>query len=138
MRSLFAKTLLWFLATTAVAITGIIVTTALTINSSESRRSPFFMLTRVQVEDAKRAYETGGREALAAVLGKFQAIDEAKLVFTDAQGVDLLTGQPRPDLINQINRMRRREPPPFPFGFNRRFIIPRPDSTRQYWLFVIQ
>jgi len=96
MRSLFAKTLLWFLATTAVAITGIIVTTALTLNSTESRRSPFFMLTRVQVEDAKRAYETGGREALAGVLAKFQAIDEAKVVFTDAQGVDLLTGQPRP------------------------------------------
>lgn len=138
MRSLFAKTLLWFLATTAVAITGIIVTTALTLNSTESRRSPFFMLARVQVEDAKRAYETGGRDALAAVLSKFQAIDEAKLVFTDAQGVDLLTGQPRPDLISQMNRMRRREPPPFPFGFSQRFIIPRPDSTRQYWLFVIQ
>jgi signal transduction histidine kinase len=138
MRSLFAKTLLWFLATTAIAIAGIIITTALTLNSTESRRSPFFMLARVQVEDAKRAYETGGREALAAVLSKFQAIDEAKVIFTDAQGVDLLTGQPRPDLISQMNRMRRREPPPFPFGFRERFVIPRPDSTRQYWLFVIQ
>jgi signal transduction histidine kinase len=138
MRSLFAKTLLWFLATTAIAITGIIVTTALTLNSTESRRSPFFMLTRVQVEDAKRAYETGGRDALAGVLSKFQSIDEAKVVFTDAHGVDLLTGKPRPDLINMMDRMRRREPPPFPFGFNRRFIIPRPDSTRQYWLFIVQ
>ncbi len=36
MRSLFAKTLLWFLATTAVAIAGIIITTAATFNSAEA------------------------------------------------------------------------------------------------------
>ena len=135
MRSLFAKTLLWFLATTAVAIAGIIITTALTLNSTESRQSPFFMLLRVQVEDAKRAYETGGKSALAGVLSKFQSIDQAKVVFTDAQGTDLLTGQTRPDLVN---RMRRRPMPPFPLSFNRQFIIARPDSTRQFWLFVIE
>ena len=37
MRSLFAKTLLWFLATTAVAIGGIIITTAATFSSTEGR-----------------------------------------------------------------------------------------------------
>ena len=37
MRSLFAKTLLWFLATTAVAIGGIILTTALTFSNPASR-----------------------------------------------------------------------------------------------------
>ena len=58
MRSLFVKTLLWFLATTAVAITGITVTTALTFRASESRQSPFSMMVNIQLEDAKRAYET--------------------------------------------------------------------------------
>src|SRR5690349_957656 len=135
MRSLFAKTLLWFLATTAVAIAGIIITTAVTLNSTESRQSPFFMLLRVQVEDAKRAYETGGKAALATVLSKFQSIDQAKVVFTDAQGNDLLTGQNRPDLVN---RMRRGPLRPFAFSFNRQFIFARPDSTRQFWLFVIE
>lgn len=135
MRSLFAKTLLWFLATTAVAIAGIIITTAVTLNSTESRQSPFFMLLRVQVEDAKRAYETGGKAALAAVLSKFQSIDQAKVVFTDDQGNDLLTGEHRPDLAN---RMRRRPSSSFPFTFNRQFTFARPDSTRQYWLFVIE
>ena len=69
MRSLFAKTLLWFLATTAVAITGITVTTALTFKASESRQSPFTMLLQLQVEDARRAYETGGPQALAGAVG---------------------------------------------------------------------
>ena len=92
MRSLFAKTLLWFLATTAVAIGGIILTTALTFTSTEPR-GPFGMLLSVQVEEAKRAYETGGRAALATVLSKFQQITQIKVVFTDAKGTDLLTGQ---------------------------------------------
>ena len=72
MRSLFAKTLLWFLATTAVAIAGIIITTAATFSSTEGR-GPLGLLLSVQTEEAKRAYETGGREALAAALAKIPA-----------------------------------------------------------------
>ena len=53
MRSLFAKTLLWFLATTTVAILGIIITTALTFTSTEPR-GPFGTLLTLQVEEAKR------------------------------------------------------------------------------------
>lgn len=133
MRSLFAKTLLWFLATTAVAIAGIILTTALTFTSPEPR-GPFGMLLGVQVEEAKRAYETGGREALSAVLSKFQQITEMKVVFTDAKGTDLLTGEARPDLLRRPARSRWRLP--YPFN-TRRPIIARADASRQYRLFLI-
>jgi len=133
MKSLFAKTLLWFLATTAVAIGGIILTTALTFTSPEPR-GPFGMLLGVQVEEAKRAYETGGRDALSAVLSKFQQITEMKVVFTDAKGTDLLTGKARPDLIRRPPRSRWRLPYPFT---TRRPIIARADATRQYRLFLI-
>ena len=84
MRSLFAKTLLWFLATTAVAIGGIIITTASSFNSAEPR-GPVGMLLNVQVEQARRAYETGGREALAGVLARFQQITQFKVLFTDSK-----------------------------------------------------
>ena len=47
------------------------------------------MLLNVQVAEAGRAYETGGREALGAVLSKFQQITQMQVVFTDAQGTDL-------------------------------------------------
>src|SRR3984893_18015482 len=133
MRSLFAKTLLWFLATTAVAIGGFIITTALTFSSTESR-GPFGMLLNVQVEEAKRAYETAGREALNAVLAKFQQITEMQVFFTDAKGTDLVTGQARPELLRRQERSRWRLP--FPFG-RRRSIIARADSNREYWLFPI-
>ena len=55
MNSMFAKTLGWFLLTVTVAIGGILLTTALTLQTSGSLQSPFTMLLRVQVEDAKKA-----------------------------------------------------------------------------------
>lgn len=134
MRSLFAKTLLWFLATTAVAIGGIILSTALTVTSPEGR-GPFSMLLNVQVAEAKRAYETGGREALATVLSKFQQITQTKVIFTDAKGTDLLTGQAHPELLRRPARRRWRFPPLF--GGGRPPVIARPDATRQYWLILI-
>jgi signal transduction histidine kinase len=133
MRSLFAKTLLWFLATTAVAIAGIIITTAATFSSTEPR-GPFGMLLNVQVEQARRAYETGGREALAAVLARFQQITQVKVFFTDSNGTDLLTGKAHPELVRVPTRNRWRVP--FPFG-GRRQITAREDSSHRYRLFMI-
>ena len=134
MRSLFAKTLLWFLATTAIAIAGAIITTALTFSASESRQSPFTMLLRVQVEDAKRAYETGGKPALAALVARFQTDTQAEIVFTDSKGADLLTGRQRPELKLRMSRPPGRQP----WNFGPRPIIARSDSTRKYWVFLIQ
>ncbi|HTC36105.1 MAG TPA: ATP-binding protein [Bryobacteraceae bacterium] len=134
MRSLFAKTLLWFLATTAVGIGGIIITTAATFSSTEPR-GPVGMLLNMQVEQAKRAYETGGREALAAALSKFQQITQFKVLFTDAKGTDLLTGRTHPELL-RVPKRRGRWRVPFPFG-GRPPVIAREDATGQYRLFII-
>src|SRR5438105_7224461 len=131
MRSLFAKTLLWFLATTAVAIAGIIITTALTFRASESRQSPFIMLLNVQVENAKRAYETGGKPALANTLARFQNVMQAEVVLTDANGTDLVTGRARPELKRRMAQRPRR---PFAFWLGPPGIVARPDSSRKYWL----
>lgn len=133
MRSLFAKTLLWFLATTMVAIAGIIITTALTFNST-APRGPMGMVLNMQVEQAKRAYETGGPAALNTLLARFQRMTDMQVVFTNAKGTDLATGQPRPDLLRHQERSRWRLP--FPFG-RPRSVIARPDPSGQYWLFWI-
>jgi signal transduction histidine kinase len=133
MRSLFAKTLLWFLATTAIAITGIIITTALTFSASEPR-GPFGQLLNLQVEEARHAYETGGRAGLSTLLAKLQRVAQVQVVFTDGQGTDLITGQARPDLMRRPARSRWRLP--FPFT-TRPAIIARQDTSKQYWLFLI-
>jgi signal transduction histidine kinase len=134
MRSLFAKTLLWFLATTAVAIGGIIITTAVTFSSTEGR-GPLGLLLSVQTEQAKRAYETGGRDALAAALANFQQITQFQVLFTDAKGTDLLTGKAHPELMN-LPRPRSRWRLPFPLG-QRPPVLGRSDSTHQYRLYLI-
>ena len=92
------------------------------------------MLLNVQLEQAKHAYETGGREALAAALSKFQQITQIKVFFTDASGTDLLTGIAHPELIRVPKRSRWRLP--FPFS-SRPPIIAREDATHQYRLFMI-
>ena len=135
MRSLFVKTLLWFLATTAIAITGITVTTALSFTASESRQSPFMMLLNLQVEDCKRAYETGGAPALANVLARFRNETGTEVTFTDSNGTDLLTGQVRPELKKKMGQ-RRQPRPPWWLGFSRPPLIVRHDPTRHYWLFL--
>ncbi len=93
------------------------------------------MLLNVQTEQAKRAYETGGRDALAAVLAKFQQITQFEVVFTDAKGTDLLTGKVRPELVT-LPKPRSRWRLPYPLG-GRQPIIARQDSTHQYRLFLI-
>jgi len=133
MRSLFAKTLLWFLATTAIAMTGIIITTALTFSAAEPR-GPLGTLLNLQVEEARQAYQTGGRAGLNAVIAKIQRIAQVQAVFTDSQGTDLLTGQARPELLRRPTRSRWRLP--FPFT-TRRPVIAREDTSKQYWLFLI-
>jgi two-component system sensor histidine kinase CpxA len=136
MRSLFVKTLLWFLATTAVAITGITVTTALTFTASESRQSPFSMMLNIQLEDAKRAYETGGPQALANVLARYKTLTDSEVVVTDGDGRDLVTGQIRPDLKKRMAQRRRRPWWSPLFGFNGPFVIARADAAKHYWLFL--
>jgi signal transduction histidine kinase len=133
MRSLFAKTLLWFLATTVIAMAGIILTTALTFSVSEPR-GPIGTLLNLQVEEARKAYETGGRAGLTAMIAKLQSIAQVQVVFTDAEGKDLITGQARPELLRRPTRSRWRLP--FPFT-TRRPVIAREDSSKQYWLFLI-
>jgi signal transduction histidine kinase len=133
MRSLFAKTLLWFLATTAFAMAGIIITTALTFSNTEPR-GPFATLLNLHVEEARQAYETGGKAALKTVLAKLQHVTQIQVVFTDAQGKDLLTDQSRAELLKTPGRSRWRLP--FPFT-SRRPVISRQDTSKQYWLFMI-
>ena len=133
MRSLFAKTLLWFLATTAIAIAGILITTALTFSAAEPR-GPGGTLLNLQAEEAKQAYVQGGLASLSALLAKYQQITHMEVVFTDVKGTDLLTGKARPELLRRPERSRWRLP--FPFN-SRRPIIARADLSKQYWLIFI-
>jgi signal transduction histidine kinase len=133
MNSLFAKILLWFWFTLAVALVGSAFLSALDVNRNTSDdESPGARLVHFQLEEARVSYETGGRPALAAFLDTLHQVYNAQGILTDAQGRDLLTNQNRTDLI----RRARRRP-----GFLRIRLttttVARVAADGRYWFFLI-
>ena len=62
MKSLFAKILLWFWFTLAITVVGSAFISALNVNENASdERAPVARLVTFQLEEARSAYETGGR-----------------------------------------------------------------------------
>jgi signal transduction histidine kinase len=129
-RTLFAKILLWFLGAMVLTITAIVLTTALTVNS-EQRQPPYGALVRLQTREARFAYETGGKHALAAALQRFRAVSAGEHILTDASGRDLVTGRDYSKLIDET-----RKPNPF-FPFVRPRVIARPSPDENYWFLIL-
>jgi two-component system sensor histidine kinase CpxA len=102
MNSLFAKILLWFWCTLAVALVGSAFLSAWNVNrNSWDEESPGARLVRFQLEEARVAYETGGRPALAAFLDTLQHVYKAQGILTDENGRDLLTNQDRSAMLRR-------------------------------------
>ena len=99
MRSLFAKILLWFLATILVAFAGF-TAIDLVSHSDPMRQPPMARAFRFQAREASEAYEAGGREALRWDLQRLREIFQAEAMLTDTKGRDLVTGDDRSKLIN--------------------------------------
>jgi two-component system sensor histidine kinase CpxA len=89
-RSLFAKILLWFLATAVIDFVGAVFISALDANPWQS---PFVRLMGIQERAARTAWETGGAPALAEFEKRFRSASEMSAVLTDERGRDLLTGK---------------------------------------------
>ena len=107
MKSLFARILIWFGATLAVAMIGSGVITAIYMNATD--RQPFYSrMVEFELVEARYAYETGGREGLAAFMQRFHSVFEGESILADESGRDLLTGKDRSDLIEQAQRLRYR------------------------------
>ena len=130
MSTLFGKVLLWFLGALLLTIAAVVVTTALTLNLSETRQPPFGGALRLQMREAVTAWETGGANALAASLHRFHSVFPGEHVLTDATGHDLLTGKDYSDLITES-----RKRPILPFIRPR--VMARPTAGDQYWFLTI-
>jgi len=96
MKSLFAKILLWFWVTLAITVVGSAFISALNVNENASdERAPVARLVRFQLEEARSAYEIGGRPGLQAFLDTLNRVYDARGILTDETGRDLLTNQDR-------------------------------------------
>lgn len=125
MRSLFAKILLWFLAT--------IVAAFVSFNLIEwrfddaMRHAPMVRAFRFQAREAREAYESGGPKALRWDLDRIQGIFQADAYLTDPNGRDLVTGDDRRALIRSglLSWLRRN-----------RSVIARRTSDGKYWFIL--
>ncbi len=133
MRTLFAKILLWFLATMAIAFAAMLVTSALIF--STERQPPFGMLMRMQMKEAIFAYEHGGSGELSATLGRMKTVTQGDLALADAAGRDLASGQDRSALMREA-RQRPDFGASLPFGRRGNITWGRQSQDGKYWFFA--
>ncbi|HEX8984222.1 MAG TPA: HAMP domain-containing protein, partial [Bryobacteraceae bacterium] len=135
MSSLFAKILVWFWCTLAIAVVGSAFVSALTVNENTSDRgAPGARLVALQLEEARMAYQAGGRRALKEFLDNLERIYGATGILTDERGRDLLTGQNRSDLIL---RARSRVRGPYRFFRVGGRMLARAADDGHYWFFML-
>jgi HAMP domain-containing protein len=129
MKSLFAKIVVWFLATLLIAGVALFATAAVGSSEQRSRPLPFQMLLTLQAARAQHAYETGGREELAATLQRFRSWGLPLAVLTDGGGRDPITGQDRSDLLRETRERW------LPLGRSQ-MVLGRAAPNGRYWFFA--
>ncbi len=132
MRSLFAKILVWFLVTITVTSIALVIAAAMTFSAPRERHLPFSMLTHTQLSETRHAYETGGRDALAATMDRLHDGTETQGMLTDEDGIDLLTGEDRSELVA---RARRRSW--LPLRQQRWYVMDREAGDGRFWYFLL-
>ena len=127
MRSLFAKILLWFLATMLFAFMGFSVIAVRHYNDP-MRQPPMARAIRFQAREAVEAYEAGGVAALRWDLARVEEIFQSEAMLADAKGRDLVTGEDRSDLI-AAGRVR-------PFFPRDRSVVAHKAENGRYWFIL--
>src|SRR5947209_9745293 len=95
MRSIFAKILLWFLATLIVCLAGFTFTTRFRSRRGPGRPDFFSRELSLQVSDAEHAYTTAGKAGLEEYLGRLDTYFPGKHSLVDRHSNDLLSGTNR-------------------------------------------
>lgn len=102
MRTVYAKVLVWCFGTVLFSLVAFMATSFYL--SRKHGASPFFDRDSYLFDEAVRAYETGGRQALATTLERQKAHFRAEFHLTDAQGRDLVSEENRSSLLPQAQQ----------------------------------
>jgi len=133
MRTLFAQILLWFWCTVAITLVGSAFLSELGLNpGAVEQETPAARLVAFTLEEARAAYETGGRPALQIFMDNLYRIYDAKGILADESGRDLLTNEDRSDLVRSA-----RTRPAFPVFRAGKSTVARAADDGRYWFFFI-
>jgi signal transduction histidine kinase len=107
MRTLFARILLWLCVTIAITVIGSAFISALNVTENVSdAEAPATLRMKFDLEEARVAYERGGRPALQAFMDNLRRIYGTRGILTDEKGRDLITGDDYSGLIARYERKR--------------------------------
>jgi two-component system sensor histidine kinase CpxA len=95
MKSIFVRIFLFFCATLLVCFAGIELTNWLRNGFAPERHDFFSRSLSLQVAEARHAYESGGKEALAEYFKRLESIFPGHHTLVDRNGIDVLTGKDR-------------------------------------------
>jgi signal transduction histidine kinase len=150
MKSLYAKLLLWALATLLITGVGFVLVSLWTGPAPEFARGPLGVAGRPrggaggpgfrrfvprQLEIARRAFETGGPEALRNQLEMMRAFSGVETVLTDEGGKDLVTGESHASTLRRF-KAHRAFPSLFPLEEDGQSIAGIPSVDGKYWLLI--
>ena len=99
MRSVYAKITLWLFATLVLSLIAFLGVTQLVSFQISRRTGQFGQIQSMELEEAREAYETGGREKLGAFIGRLHRYLRGNQYLTDGRGRDVLTGDDRSALM---------------------------------------
>ena len=100
-RSIFAKIVVWFVATVALSLIGFLCTSILLSEQLTGRDSIAARVNTIFLDDARSAYEEGGASQLASYLERLDTHADSRHFLTDARGIDLITGEDRSELSRE-------------------------------------
>lgn len=136
--SLFAKILLWFLATVTVTFMGAVYLSSL---NPPERPVLFGHIAMEQFREAQKIYERGGKQELQRYLARISEGTGMRAVLTDASGHDVISGE---DLSRNM-RYRRSGPnrrpmqsfnPLQPFLHRTRELVRQSADGRYWWMIL--
>ncbi|MDR3765294.1 MAG: ATP-binding protein [Acidobacteriota bacterium] len=130
MRSLYLRILI-----TIIVALGLGTVTMFYVSASLSHsmtRDLFTGIERLQLQQARHAYESGGRESLRSYLAEVDGAVKGTRALLDANGRDLVSGEDRSDLA--AVSMTPDDPP---VRYHDRFVVVRHTSDRKYTLVVV-
>jgi signal transduction histidine kinase len=127
-RALFAKILLYSLAAMLITIFGFVLITTRSFTAARGRGHLVGRMMAFQLEEARHAYESGGKGRLTEFLGRVREDFGAQGVLTDASVHDLLTGADRRDLYREFEHR---------VSFFQPRVLARASADGRYWFFLI-
>ena len=133
MKSLYLKVLAWFLVTVAVTGFGLWWVTSLNWTRAEQSLPPFRRVAQLEFELARRSYEQGGKPELAKHQEWVRSRANFSGMLTDANGIDLVTGDSYADAIERLKADRPFMPPGAPVLRDGRLINGFASSDGRYW-----